>query len=275
VLIFGINATVSAQLPYSSKAKKYHKAGLKAFNKKNFVKADSMFSLSASIEDNKSNYTYLAMTKLALGDSCGYCKALYDAIIGNDKKSIELYGSKCTDTTTIMYDCIKSDTIYFCKAVKNVCEVDYEYFFYKKNLISNKTVSFNINETNYTKNELFDSKFRMDEVPLECVFSTCEIMPEFPGGEYEMMKFICQTLRYPQSCKENNISGKIFVNFVVNEQGKVIKVKVVKGAHPLLDKEAKRVVLMLPDFKPGMQDGKPVKVQFTIPINFQLFTIAY
>jgi periplasmic protein TonB len=102
-------------------------------------------------------------------------------------------------------------------------------------------------------------------------FIVVEEMPVFPGGDGAMMKYIADNIKYPQICKENNISGKVFVNFIVNESGKVDKVKVVRGVDPYLDKEAIRVIQSLPDWTPGRQRGKAVRVQFTIPISFALY----
>ena len=95
-------------------------------------------------------------------------------------------------------------------------------------------------------------------------------MPEFPGGDLELRKYIAQNIQYPEIAKENGIQGKVFVQFVVNQKGEVEQVKVVRGVDPSLDKEAVRVIQSLPKWKPGSQRGKPVKVSFTVPINFQL-----
>lgn len=102
------------------------------------------------------------------------------------------------------------------------------------------------------------------------VFFIVENMPEFPGGDLELRKHIAQNIQYPEIAKENGIQGRVFVQFVVNQRGNVEQVKVVRGVDPSLDKEAIRVIENLPSWKPGSQRGKPVKVSFTVPINFQL-----
>ncbi len=102
------------------------------------------------------------------------------------------------------------------------------------------------------------------------VFFIVENMPEFPGGPLELRKQIAQNVQYPEIAKENGIQGKVYVQFVVNRKGVVEQVKVVRGVDPALDKEAIRVISQLPKWKPGSQRGKPVKVSFTVPINFQL-----
>lgn len=102
------------------------------------------------------------------------------------------------------------------------------------------------------------------------VFFIVENMPEFPGGDLELRKHIAQNIQYPEIAKENGIQGKVYIQFVVNQKGKVEQVKVVRGVDPSLDKEAIRVISNLPSWAPGSQRGKPVKVSFTVPINFQL-----
>ena len=101
-------------------------------------------------------------------------------------------------------------------------------------------------------------------------FTFVEQMPQYPGGEAEMMKFLQQNVQYPQLERDNDIQGKVLVRFVVMEDGKVDSVKVVRSVSPGLDKESIRVIKMFPNFKPGMQQGKPVRVYYNIPISFKL-----
>jgi protein TonB len=108
------------------------------------------------------------------------------------------------------------------------------------------------------------------EVEEAQVFFIVENMPEFPGGDLELRKYIAQNVSYPEIAKENGIQGRVFIQFVVNQKGEVEQVKVVRGVDPSLDKEAIRIIQSLPKWKSGSQRGKPVKVSFTVPINFQL-----
>ena len=88
--------------------------------------------------------------------------------------------------------------------------------------------------------------------------------------EKELIEYIAKNLRYPEIAAENGISGRVFVRFVVEPDGSVTNVEVVRGVDPALDAEAKRVVLSSPKWAPGKQRGKPVRVSFTFPINFVL-----
>ena len=109
-----------------------------------------------------------------------------------------------------------------------------------------------------------------EEEEEETIFVIVENMPEFPGGDLALRKYIAENVKYPEIAKENGLSGKVFVQFVINQRGEVENVKIARGIDPALDKEAIRVVQSLPKFKPGSQRGKPVKVNYTVPINFQL-----
>ncbi len=101
-------------------------------------------------------------------------------------------------------------------------------------------------------------------------FTVVEQMPEFPGGNEELFKFINNHIRYPQIALENGIQGRVICEFVVNFDGKVINAKVVRGIDPTLDTEALRVINSMPPWNPGKQRGKPVKVRYTLPVNFKL-----
>ena len=102
------------------------------------------------------------------------------------------------------------------------------------------------------------------------VFFIVEDMPEFPGGELALRKFIANSIKYPVIAQENGIQGKVYVNFVVDKDGSITNARIARGVDRSLDQEALRVVNTLPKWKPGQQRGKPVKVSYTVPINFVL-----
>ena len=104
----------------------------------------------------------------------------------------------------------------------------------------------------------------------EEVFTAVEQMPQFPGGEAELLKYIASHIKYPTMAAENNIQGRVVVKFVVGKDGRVGEVVVVRGKDPDLDKEAVRVVKTLPNFIPGKMNGQAVSVWYTLPINFKL-----
>lgn len=101
-------------------------------------------------------------------------------------------------------------------------------------------------------------------------FTVVEVMPVFPGGQTALAQYIASHLKYPTVAQENGIQGRVFVSFVVGEDGYVEDVQVIKGVEPMLDKEALRVIQSLPRWTPGNQQGKPVRVKYTVPVTFAL-----
>lgn len=95
-------------------------------------------------------------------------------------------------------------------------------------------------------------------------------MPTFPGGEAALMKWLQSHINYPTVAMENNVQGKVIVQFVVTKTGKVGEVKVVRSVDRDLDKEAVRVCKSLPDFVPGRMNGQAVNVWYTLPVTFKL-----
>ena len=115
---------------------------------------------------------------------------------------------------------------------------------------------------------MFDEPEPEHEEPL--LFVIVEKMPEFDGGLRALKRHLARKTRYPNLARENNIQGKVFVRFLITDSGTVAKAKVARSVHPLLDKEALRVVNNLPIWTPGEQNGKLVNVWHTLPITFLL-----
>ena len=103
------------------------------------------------------------------------------------------------------------------------------------------------------------------------IFQVVEQMPEYPvGGMAGLMKYLSGAIRYPAIAAENGVQGRVTVQFVVNRDGSIVDATVLRGVDPYLDKEALRVINSMPKWKPGMQRGKPVRVRYTVPVNFRL-----
>lgn len=109
-----------------------------------------------------------------------------------------------------------------------------------------------------------------EEIVEESIFKIVEKMPSFPGGEEELFKYLSKNTKYPPMAKDAGISGKVFVTFVVEKDGKISDVKVLRSIGGGCDEEAIRVVKNMPRWTSGEQRGKPVRVQFNLPINFIL-----
>ena len=134
-----------------------------------------------------------------------------------------------------------------------------------------------IAEYNQKSEELNVSSFKSQKLNAEQlkkyggeIFYKVEEMPEFPGGELALKKYIASNVKYPAIAQENGIQGKVYVTFIIDKKGKVNDVQISRGVDPDLDKEAIRVISSLPKWKPGKQRGKTVNVSYTIPITFGL-----
>ena len=109
-----------------------------------------------------------------------------------------------------------------------------------------------------------------EEISEEVVFTVVEDQPSYPGGEEARIRYLQENLRYPQMAREAGIQGTVFVTFVVERDGSVTDVRILRGIGGGCDEEAVRVVQNMPRWNPGRQRGQPVRVQFNMPIRFVL-----
>ncbi|MDR1371658.1 MAG: TonB family protein [Dysgonamonadaceae bacterium] len=118
--------------------------------------------------------------------------------------------------------------------------------------------------------DLIDNKVVVQEPPKEQIFHHVEKMPEFPGGPQALLKWLRDHLKYPPDAEEQGIQGTVSLRFVVDENGNVGELTVVKGLSKSCDEEAVRQVKKLPKFIPGEQNGKKVKVYYSLPVKFKI-----
>lgn len=102
------------------------------------------------------------------------------------------------------------------------------------------------------------------------IYERLEKMPSFPGGVKALMDYLNKNIKYPAAAENKNIQGRVIVQYVVQKDGSITDVKVVKSVHPLLDAEAIRVTATMPKWIPGENNGNPVSVRYTMPITFRL-----
>lgn len=102
------------------------------------------------------------------------------------------------------------------------------------------------------------------------VYQVVEVMPEFPGGQNELLKYLARNIKYPEESVKNKEEGRVSLTFIVNKDGSISDVKVVRNATPALDAEAIRIVKSMPNWTPGKEKGKDVRVAYTVPVTFRL-----
>lgn len=104
----------------------------------------------------------------------------------------------------------------------------------------------------------------------EPIYTTVEVMPEFPGGQEALIKFISNEIIYPQDARDHGITGTVVIKFVVEKDGSVSNAEAVVPLYPSIDKESIRTVMSMPKWTPGMAQGKPVRCYYNIPLTFQM-----
>lgn len=109
-----------------------------------------------------------------------------------------------------------------------------------------------------------------EEVEDDSIINFPDKKPKFPGGDIGLRKYLSRNVKYPNIARENGLEEKIYIRFCVTKEGKVERVSVLRGAEPILYKEAMRAIKLLPKWKPGEKNGKKVNVWYTVPINFKL-----
>ena len=136
-----------------------------------------------------------------------------------------------------------------------------------------ETEDLNINaevEQNEVIEEYVAPEVVEEEVVEQEIFQIVEEMPAFPGGEAKLMEYVGKNIKYPQIARETGIQGRVFIGFVVEPDGSVSNVKLLRGIGGGCDEEAMRVVKSMPKWKPGKQRGKAVRVSYQIPVFFKL-----
>ena len=121
----------------------------------------------------------------------------------------------------------------------------------------------------YTVPITFRLKSPVEEAKEETL-TVVDVMPQYPGGDRELLKFIAQSIKYPTDAQEAGVQGRVICSFVVDKKGNIVEPKIIRGIDPSLDAEALRVIGMMPRWTPGRQDGRAVRVLYTVPITFRL-----
>jgi protein TonB len=170
---------------------------------------------------------------------------------------------------------IKSTIQFTPPVIKNDDEVKDEQVMKQQDELNESKLSISVadvkgNSTDDDAQDLADLKKEVVEEVYEKPFTVVEQMPEFAGGEQNMMKFLRENIKYPQMARESGIAGSVYVTFVVNKNGQISDVKILRGIGGGCDEEALRVVRAMPNWIPGKQNGKSVPVQFNLPIKFTL-----
>lgn len=237
-------------------AVKNYEKGTEALESKNYRDAISFLTLSIDEFPSTNAFYNRALAKYYIGDSCGFCSDLKKGTIADDFEAQKLYLEKCTYCVTIenLSDSSKS---------KNL-NIKYVQIFHSK-CTSDSTISYIYEKS---ANQLYSAdRAETDTSP---VFTIVEEMPSYPGGENAKNRFLAENINYPEIARNYFIQGTSYVQFIINRNGSVSDVLILRGIGGGCDEEAIRVVKMMPKWIPGKQNGKTVRVKFIMPIYFKL-----
>lgn len=186
-----------------------------------------------------------------------------------DKQKVEIFQRQATDIPEEMVEITKQETpppqappppqVTVLNIVDDNVQIDNEF-----------TIDAEATQTTQVQEYVPVQKAEEEVIEEQEIFQVVESMPEFPGGEEARIQFLRDNIKYPQMARESGIQGTVYVTFVVEPDGRVTNVRVLRGIGGGCDEEAVRVVKAMPRWIPGKQRGKPVRVQFNMPIKFTL-----
>ena len=206
----------------------------------------------------------IEMGQFEIYDDDGAPMQLRDTVIyGDDGSSIKFQASDAFDPIT--GEPCKKLTVTSYNADGTPCNN----FFITETERRGDTARYSIEPFSISQS-LFETLLDVATSKEDTVYQVVEKMPQYPGGDEAMMKYVTDNIKYPQEARDKEIAGRVFVGFVVEKDGSVSNVKVVRGIGGGCDEEAVRVIKGMPKWIPGMQKGKPVRVNYMMPIYFKL-----
>ena len=226
----------------TSKCLRNLEKGTTAVNSKKYQEGISYLTLSIAEFPTSTAYFNRAAAYYYLGDTCGLCNDLTEASLLGNMEAEKLHLNKCTITDTI-------------REVADSIFEEYPGYLYS---ISMRTIC-----SDYTSHTYRNAKG-------ENIESVWLKMPEFPGGETERNRFLSENIVYPNEATRKGYQGTVYISFVIESDGKVADIKLLRGPGGGLSEEALRVVGLMPKWKPGTRKGKPVRVLFNMPVYFKL-----
>jgi TonB family protein len=234
---------------------KNYKQGIKAIDSKKYEEAISFLTLSIEELPSADAFEKRAEAYYIIGDSCAFCNDLEKAADLNSFDAYKKFNEKCR--YTVAHNSIPDSIL-----ERHPYVVDIEIIHNKCNSDSIINAVSKDGDENWT-----DPVSKIEDVP---VYTLVEKMPEYIGGDYARNKFMAEEIMYPQKATENGIQGTVYISFIIEKDGAVSNVKVLRGIGGGCDEESMRVVKLLNKWKPGSQNGKNVRVIFNMPIYFKL-----
>lgn len=276
LVLFVLSNSLTFGQNYISKSNIALDRGIGMYNLKEYEKAEAYLKKSIKNYPQQKAYYYLALTGLALNDTCEYCHNIKETgDYGYDFELRKLYDSLCFTRKIMNY---KTDTasedIYYTVLITEICTKETSQQIYKKNMKSSAKSTFFVEgyDSTATKDVIYFNKcpdFKHDSSD-KIIYTVVEEMPEYPGGDEARIFFLVTHLIYPKFAVEKGIQGTVYVSFIVESDGSLSNITILRGVGGGLDEEAVRVIKLMPKWIPGKCDGTPVRVQFNMPLRFTL-----
>lgn len=271
LVIFSVLFSLNCQAQFIN-ANNFFDKGVKAYNAGKYKEADSLFKLSAAIIPARDVYVNLALVNNKLGDQCESCKYLYLAGIFGDTTSMKRYNKYCIKIDTLKYE----NHNYYVVYKRQSCNEEIIFTFFKRLQSGADSCVILVNDSTLTNDIILSKSFEIEKYVdtlihfSKDIYTISEEQPEFPGGEEALMSFLANNIKYPLAARENGIQGTVHITFVIEPNGELSNISVLRGIGGGCDEEAIRVIRLMPAWKPGIQRGKPVRVQFNLPVRFIL-----
>lgn len=230
----------------------YIDQGIKELNLGNFLKADSLFDSSFEIFPDKNAYFNKALSQLSQSNQCGFCDNMRMASFYDDQEADSLYKKYCVKSQMLFQSPYDSLFPLYANKKYEIIESD----------VCGKRTSIQLFDTN---DSLIASLKIIDK---RYYYSNLAYHAEYPGGEEMFNKFLENNISYPEEAKEQGIKGKVYLSFIVSEEGLVKDANVVIGVHKLLDDEALRLIRLIPKWIPATKNGKAIIEVKTLNIDF-------
>ena len=224
-----------------------------AFQSGDLATAEAKYTEAIRLWDDRADRYQRALVRVARGDSAGWCADL-STFRGNDELQKDLYRTHCRQMDSVSFAASGLPASRF-PGMANVARWTYR--------LEGNTVFKLYNTDNVHRVTLAVGG-------TDTLFSFCDTLPSYPGGEDEMFRFMVANTRYPELARENERSGVVYVRFKVGPDGAIQGAEVFRGAYHALDEEALRVVRSMPPWVPGRWQGKPITAYYSLPIRFTL-----
>lgn len=275
-------------LSFSSKAQKDEKAiqllgeGLQAMSAKEYEKADSLIALSIETDEAGQSYFQRGNVQLLMADTCAACASYEKAITMNVSNAVDRFALTCVQVDTLNFpediDAEILKTAHFSTIQKERCSDKQHQIFHlivESEMVNQSLISFRIKDDLFAADSILSIE-NLDALPkLGKVYSNTQTPPMIKenGSALSAMTILMHsmnTTKYPSSAKKAGVQGTVVVSFIVNEQGEKTDFEIVQSVHPDLDKEAIRVASTLPEVGPATVGGKPVQLEYIMPIRFTI-----